>query len=76
MCRLRRLLSFLLTLGRVGWVMDGSQINYLAALPVEHKALIFCSMFLIDMVYFEVRDQNGSQGGLLGAALASSQQDF
>jgi hypothetical protein len=56
--------------------MDGSQINYLAALPVEHKALIFCSMFLIDMVYFEVRDQNGSQGGLLGAALASSQQDF
>ena len=37
------------------------QVNYLDhGLPVEHKALMMCSMFLIDMVYFEVRQDNQS----------------
>ena len=42
---------------------DNFQVNYLAPLPVEHKALIFCSMFLIDMVYFEVRENNQGASG-------------
>ena len=39
---------------------DNFQVNYMMELPVEEKALIMCSFFLIDMVYFEVREDNQS----------------
>lgn len=36
------------------------QVNYLdQGLSVDHKALMLCSMFLIDMVYFERRGEGG-----------------
>ena len=40
------------------------QVNYFTShhnLPPEHKALMMCSMFLIDMVYFETRGDKGQQ---------------
>ena len=52
--------GWLLLLSGMCTKADNFQVNYMMELPVEEKALIMCSFFLIDMVYFEVRQDNQS----------------
>jgi hypothetical protein len=41
---------------------DNLEINYNAAMPAEHKAILLGAVFLIDFMFFEQRQNDNNNG--------------